>query len=85
MNKIKLALWNQLLIWLCGGTLWQRARAWVALYERQDLTGAEKRDQVVAGLTAELQTLGLAVAGSLINLAVEAAVQYLRQTQAHAA
>lgn len=79
MSQVIAMLLNWLMIWLCGGKLWELAQAWVKLYETKDLTSAEKRERVLAMLQIEVQTLGLDIAQSLINLAIEAAVQYIRR------
>jgi len=51
----------------------------VALYERKDLSGAEKRARVLAALQEEFTTLGKTLAASLVGFAIEAAVQYVRR------
>jgi hypothetical protein len=48
------------------------------LEDRDDLTGAQKRDRAVAMLTEEAQHQGIAASSALINFAVEAALQRLR-------
>lgn len=78
---MKLMLLNQIMNWVVGGAMWRQAQAWVKLYEDSTLTGAEKRAKVVAGMLTEAQALGIVLAESLINFAVEAAVQYVRQRQ----
>jgi len=51
----------------------------VALYERKDLTSAEKRERVADMLREEARIVGLDLADSLINLAIEAALQIVRR------
>ena len=80
MNRIVSALLNRLMIWLCSGQLWGRAQAWVALYENKELPPAEKRERVLVMLETELKTLGRTLTTSILNLAIEAAVQYVRRT-----
>ena len=65
MNKLTLLLLDQVSTWVCGRDLWRSAQGWVALYERKDLSGAEKRARVLAA--------------SLVGFAIEAALQYLRR------
>lgn len=78
MNSVKKVLLNRIMLWLCGDKLWELARAWVRLYENKEMSGKEKQERVLNMLQIEVQTLGLDIATSLINLAIEAAVQYLR-------
>ncbi len=79
MNRIVAVLLNRLMIWLVSADLWERVQAWVKLYEDKDLAGAEKRERVLAILQTELLTVGLDLSKSLLNFAIEAAVQYLRR------
>lgn len=79
MNRVVAVLLNRLMIWVVGGRLWELAQAWVTLYESKDIPAEEKRGRVLAMLQTEAQTLGLDLAQSLINLAIEAAVQYVRR------
>lgn len=72
-------LLNRLMVWLCGGRLWDMAQQWVAMYETKDLTGAEKHERVLAMLQEEARVIGLNLTNSLLNLAIEAAVQYVRR------
>lgn len=79
MNQIVAILLNRVMIWVCGGKVWELAQAWVKLYEDKDLTGPEKRERVLAMLQVEAKTLGIDLAQSLLNLAIEAAIQYIRR------
>lgn len=82
MNRVVAVLLNRLMIWLCGGRLWDLAQSWVKLYENKDLPSAEKRERALAMLQIEAHTLGIDLAQSLLNLAIEAAVQYVRRRTA---
>ena len=76
-----MGLLNRLMGYLCG-RLWDIAKQWVAIYETDDkagLSGAEKRAHVAAMIREEARAIGVTLAESLINLAVEAAVQYVRR------
>ena len=79
MNRIVAVLLNRVMHWLCGESLWQRAQEWVALYERKDLSGDEKRERVLNAILAESAALGKELATSLVGFAIEAAVQSLRR------
>ena len=80
MNRIVAVLLNRLMTWLVSDDLWQRAQSWVTLYENKNIPGPEKRERVLVMLELELKTLGQGLSTSLINFAVEAAVQYVRRT-----
>ena len=80
MNRIFVVLLSHLMIWLASEDLWRRAQAWVALYENKELPPAEKRERVLVMLETELKTLGRTLTTSILNLAIEAAVQYVRRT-----
>lgn len=82
MNKLTLLLLDQVSAWVCGRDLWRSAQGWVALYERKDLSGAEKRARVLAALQEEFTTLGKTLAASLVGFAIEAALQYVRRRAA---
>lgn len=75
MNPLTALLLERTARWVCGRDLWDAAQTWVALYECKDLTGAEKRDRVLAALQKEF----VALAASLAGFAIEAAVQFLRR------
>ena len=84
MNSAIKSIWmgflNQIMAYLCG-RLWEIAKQWAAIYEADDragLSGAEKRAHVAAMIREEARAIGVTIAESLINLAVEAAVQYIR-------
>lgn len=79
MNAVITALLDRVAAWVCGRDLWAAAQSWVVLYERKDLTGAEKRVRVLAALQEEFAALGKDLAASLAGFALEAAVQYLRR------
>lgn len=79
MNKLTVLLLDRVARWVCGRDLWVAAQEWVALYERKDLTGAEKRDRVLAALQEEFAALGKDLATSLVGFAIEAALQSLRR------
>lgn len=79
MNRIIAVLLNRLMTWIVSAELWERAQSWVALYENKELSGAEKRERVLVMLEAELKTLGKDLTTSLLNFAIEAAVQYARR------
>lgn len=77
MNAIKLKLLDWTLTTLTGA-LWPLAQDLVALYERSDLAGPDKRTRVAERLEQEARYLGGAAATALIHLAIEAAVVRLR-------
>ena len=79
MNRIVAVLLNRIMIWLAGAELWQRAQSWVTLYENKEIPSAEKRERVLVMLKTELKTLGIDLATSLLNFALEAALQYVRR------
>lgn len=79
MNAVLTALLDRVARWVCGRDLWAAAQEWVALYERKDLTGDEKRERVLNAILAEFAALGKELATSLVGFAIEAAVQYLRR------
>lgn len=79
MNKLTLLLLDRVAAWICGRDLWASAQEWVALYERKDLSGDEKRERVLNAILAESAALGKELATSLVGFAIEAAVQYLRR------
>lgn len=80
MNHITALLLNRLMAWLVSADLWQRAQSWVELYEDKDISSAEKRERVLVMLETEIKALGLGFGTSLLNFAIEAAVQYVRRT-----
>jgi len=80
MNRIVAVILNRLMTWLVSDDLWQRAQSWVALYENKAIPSAEKRECVFVMLEMELKTLGQELSTSLINFALEAALQYVRRT-----
>lgn len=80
MNRIIAILLNRIMTWLVSDDLWKRAQAWVALYENKDIPSSEKRERVLVMLETELKTLGIDLATSLLNFALEAALQYVRRT-----
>lgn len=82
MNSLVAILLNRVMLWLCGDSLLTRAQDWVALYEDKTMPGAEKRERVLHGLQEELTVLGQDLTTSLIHLAIEAAVQYVRRRTA---
>ena len=79
MNAIWMGLLNRLMAYLCG-QLWDIAKREVALMEAErDLPKPEKRSRVIARLSAAAKEMGMEMADSLINFAIEAALQYLRR------
>lgn len=79
MNAVLTVLLDRVAACVCGQDLWGSAQAWVGLYEREDLTGAEKRARVLAELQEEFADLGKTLAASLFGFAIEAALQYVRR------
>lgn len=79
MNAVITALLDRVARWVCGRDLWTAAQSWVALYERKDLSSAEKRERVLNALREEFAALGKELAASLAGFALEAAVQILRR------
>ena len=79
MNKLTALLLDRVAAWLCGRDLWAAAQDWVALYERKDLAGAEKRARVLNAIQEEFAAMGKNLAASLVGFAIEAAIQYLRR------
>ena len=60
------------------GALWRVVKQQAEAYELTDLSGPEKRELVFASLCKEAQVLGIDISRSLINLGIEAAVQWVR-------
>lgn len=79
MNTLTTLLLDRVAAWVCGRDLWTSALTWVALYERKDLGGAEKRALVLDAIQTEFCAIGKDLAASLVSFAIEAAVQYLRR------
>lgn len=79
VNRIIAVLLNRLMTWLVSADLWERAQSWVKLYEDKELPATEKRARVLVMLETEIKTLGLGFGTSLLNFAIEAAVQYVRR------
>ena len=79
MNKLLALMLDRLMAWLIGPSGWGAAQALVALYEDQEMPSTEKRARVLEALLVELKLMGLDLASSLVNFAIEAAVQYLRR------
>lgn len=69
---------NQIMAYLCG-QVWVIAKEWVAIYEKETFSGAERQQKVYEMLSYQLRKSGLDVADSLINFAIEGALQYLRR------
>lgn len=80
MNRIVAILLNRIMTWLVSDDLWERAQAWVALYENKKLPPDEKRARVRVMLETELWALGRTLTTSILNFVIEAAVQYVRRT-----
>lgn len=59
-------------------SLWDIIKGAVALQERTDLTGAQKREYVFELAKREAYELGMELSESLIGLGIEAALQLLR-------
>ena len=74
MNTLTALLLDRGATWICGRDVWVSAQEWVALYERKDLPGAEKRERVLNAILAEFAALGKDLAASLIAFAIEAAL-----------
>ncbi len=72
-------LLNRVMIWICGGRLWESAKACVLLYENKEISGEEKRKRVLDLLKIEAKALGMDLAESLFNMAIEGAIQYIRR------
>lgn len=62
---------------MVGGVPFESMRRVVADYNDADMTGAQKR----VAATKEFLTLGYALAGVLVNLALELAVVWLRSQE----
>ena len=62
--------------------LWAFIKESVAIMERSDLTGPQKRFQTGEAALRHAQEAGLALSQSLINLGVEAALQVVRSKAA---
>ncbi|MFZ1325937.1 MAG: hypothetical protein WAT67_07935 [Candidatus Contendobacter sp.] len=78
MNAIAIRLLDSALALLLGAA-WRIVKSAVAVQERQDLTGAQKRARAVEVIATELRMTGRALADSLVNLGIEAAVQIIRK------
>jgi len=63
---------------MVGGVPFESMKRVVADYNDADLTGAQKR----VAVTKEFLTLGYALAGVLVNLALELAVVWLKNQEA---
>ena len=81
MNRIVAVLLNRLMIWVIGADLWERAQTWVALYENRELPPAEKRGCILVMLETELWRERRTLTTSILNLVIEAAVQYVRRNR----
>lgn len=79
MNKLKLLLLDRVAAWVCGRDLWVTAQELVALYERKDMSGKEKRERVLSAILTDFAALGQDLATSLVSFAIEAALQALRR------
>lgn len=61
--------------WLVGGVQFEAAKGIVKDLQDKDMTNEEKRIHAVA----RLKSFGYALAGFLVNLAIELAVAYFRE------
>lgn len=79
MNRIIAVLLNRIMTRLVSDDLWKLAQSWVSLYENKDIPSSEKRERVLVMMEMELKVIGKELSVSLINFAVEAALQYVRR------
>lgn len=79
MNRIIAVLLNRIMTWLVSDDLWKLAQSWVSLYENKDIPSSEKRERVLVMMEMELKVIGKELNASLINFAIEAALQYVRR------
>lgn len=77
MKSIALFLLNRALSLLLG-ELWLFLKEAVSIMESTELTGPQKRFQAGEAALHHAQEAGITLGQSLINLGVEAAVQYVR-------
>ena len=77
MNTLIAFLLKQIVDLILGSDVFERVLATVQRWVDKELSGVEKRD----GVVAELEVIGLKLTTSAANFAVEAAVQYLKNTQ----
>ncbi len=74
MNTLLMAALQRIVIALVGSFNYAKIKDLVLDMEREDLTGTEKRDRVLA----ECKNIAYVVGGALVNLAIESAVVALR-------
>ena len=72
--KVSAIAINSFAKWIIGGVPFEAAKGIVTELNDKDLTGEEKRQAAVK----TLQTFGYALAGFLVNLAIELAVCYIK-------
>jgi len=72
--KISAIAINSFAKWIVGGVPFEAAKGIVTELNDKDMTGEEKRQAAVK----TLQTFGYALAGFLVNLAIELAVAWVK-------
>lgn len=77
MKSVALFILNQALSLLLGA-VWNTLKIAVALHEKTDMPGEQKRTAVFEVATNELKNAGLEFSKSMINLGIEAALQIVR-------
>ena len=75
--NIKALIIERFAKFMIGGVPFESMKRIVADYNDADMTGAQKREAA----TQEFLTMGYALAGVLINLAIELAVVWLRSRE----
>jgi len=74
MNAIAIFLLKQVADVILGANTFSRIQGAVARWEEKEISGVDKK----AGVVAELELLGIEVAASLANWAIETAVQLVK-------
>jgi len=74
MNAIAVFLMKQVADVILGAETFTRIQGAVERWEEKEISGLEKK----AGVVAELELLGIEVAASLANWAIETALQLVR-------
>ena len=79
MNRLTTLMLERVSAWVCGRELWGMALDMVMIYERKEMSGAEKRARILAAMYTEFEVMGKDLASSLAGFAVESALQYIRR------
>jgi hypothetical protein len=74
MNGIVAFLLKQVVDMILGNDVIERVAATVQRWDDKEISGLEKKQEVLS----ELEIIGIKLSGAAANFAVEAAIQYLR-------